>query len=614
MNHRVLVFKVLFLIPFYVFGAHNINITPQRLNKEEIKYLKKDLSLKSKSYDKKKKMLFWITPEKHYHSDLEKGVRVHRTRESMEYAVALLRTKDRKLIARGLDIIKTVLPMQEKDTTLSFCGIWPYYPEDPLKGRKAPVDYNWADFMAVPLIDVIINHSELLSDSLKAQIKDALILSAYAIKKRDVQPDYTNICIMGTYVCYVVGYLYDIHEIENYARNRLKKFYLYTLKNKGFTEYNSPTYTIVALDELLRLKLVVANPEDKKMIDKLYSMTWSMIARHFHAPSGQWCGPNFRSYSSLTSKDFYRLLYNASNGLINIPGDYLRIPNEINPHKIPADILPLFLNQKLPKLEIDTFVVADKNILNYSKDIIGKLYKSPQFALASVNHSYMWNQTRPVIAHWGTSLNPTYLQLRFLHDFYDFSSANITSSQDTNTVVSIFNFATNGGDTHPSIDLIKDSTIEAKDLRIRFEVGGDLKKTSFKYINDSTGEYYILRSKSLISNIKIPFIDFDSLTGYWAESKEKGKIYLDYVLYSGKKKSFNLSTMNKAMAGVVISFSPAIENLKARTTISGNYVSLSCDGLSVTVPYKPTKLQQLFNNFKIENNEIKKTDDILFVN
>lgn len=150
-------------------------------------------------------MLFCVTQNKHYHSDLDSGVIVHQTRESLEYAVALLKTENETYKKRAVDIIKTILPMQEKDESLPFCGIWPYYPEDPLKGREAAVDYNWADFIAVPLIDVIINHSDYIGQRLVKEIKDALVLSAKAIKKRNVQPDYTNICIMGTYVCYVVG-------------------------------------------------------------------------------------------------------------------------------------------------------------------------------------------------------------------------------------------------------------------------------------------------------------------------------------------------------------------------------------------------------------------------
>ena len=212
--------------------AANTQFTAVQLSPEEIAWLKKELALKEPEYDPEARMLYCYTKEKHYHSDLEGGVKVHQTRESLEYAVALLKTGDDTLMQRGIDIVRTVLPMQEKDPAYPFCGIWPYYPEDPLRGRQAAVDYNWADFIAVPLIDVVINHADYAGDELVAEIKDALVLAARAIQRRNVQPDYTNICIMGTYVCYITGDICNQPELTAYAQKRLKHFYDYTLRNQ----------------------------------------------------------------------------------------------------------------------------------------------------------------------------------------------------------------------------------------------------------------------------------------------------------------------------------------------------------------------------------------------
>jgi len=503
--------------------------------------------------------------------------------------------------------------MQEKDPSMPYYGIWPYYPEDPLKGKKSPVDYNWADFIAVPLIDVIGNYSNYIDKKMSAQIKDALILAARAIVKRNVQPDYTNICIMGTYVCYIVGDIYNLPDITNYAQNRLTHFYNYTIKNKGFTEYNSPTYTLVAMNELLRMKQSIVNPSDKKMIDALYAMNWDMIARHFHSLSGQWCGPNLRSYNSLATPEFYRLLYNASDGIINLPGDYLRIPNMISPHKIPEKILPLFTHQILPRLEIDTFLIANpekkedfesktgiKTI--ESKAIVGKLYAQPKYALASVNHGYMWNQTRPLIAHWGTPSKPSYLQVRFLHNLYDFSAVNITCAQDSNTVLAIFNVATDGGDTHPSIDPIKQATIQATDLRLRIEFGGDLSGTELT-LPDEKNEIAYIKTNGLNFLVKIPYANWTGLKGYWTSGSDKNKKWIDYVIYSGENRTFNLSEMREAVLGLYLSIltsgSPFSESV-VKTESNNDYLLLSYDNLEVNALKKPTKDFRLKNDYVIK--------------
>lgn len=603
-----------------IFSASNTRFIPVKLSSEEIVFLKKDLEAKESEYDPKAKMLFTITKEKHYHSDLGGGVIVHQTRESLEYAIALLKTEDKTLMKRGLDIVKTVLPMQEKDSSLPYCGIWPYYPEDPLKGRSAAVDYNWADFIAVPLIDVIINHSDYAGEALVSDIKDALELAAQAIRRRDVQPDYTNICIMGAYVCYIVGDICDMPEMTDYAQKRLKNFYDYTIYNKSFTEYNSPTYTIVAMDELLRMKQTIVNPQDKKIVDELYHMSWDLIARHYHQPSGQWCGPYLRTYSSLAQPKFYRLLYNASNGVINLPGDYLRIPNVIQPHEIPSDIIPKFTESTLPRTEIDTFLVAnpdirieiDQNNVVEGKDIVGKLYATPSFALASVNQGYMWNQTRPLIAHWGTVDKPNYLQVRFLHDGYDFSAINIFCAQDSTNVLATFNIAKDGGDTHPNLDKIQDAQLQAKDIRLRIEIGGDVSKTKLN-IQKKKNKTVDFTSKGVYGKIQVPYANWDGANGYWEKGGDDKTKWFDFVLYSGAEKTFKLEDVKEAILGLYISLSSdeIPKDAKVDAFRDNTYLTLSYNDLKVKTLLKPTEEIRLRNDYeaeyvKNENSEISK--------
>jgi len=609
-TYTQLTITILLLFLFGCSGKRYTQLSPSKLSQEEIALLKKDLAEREPYYDKEKNMLWTITHEKHYHSDFDSGIVVHDTRSSIEYAVALMHTTEPQNIERGIDIVKAILPLQEKNTDEPFCGVWPYYPEDPLMGRKAPVDYNWADFMAIPLIDIVINFSDYTDDDLKEQIKNALILAARSIKKRDVKGDYTNVFIMGTYVCYIVGNLYDLPDISNYARNRLAYFYGYTKDNKGFTEYNSPTYTVVAMNELLRMKRTIINPTDKAMIDELYSMCWDIIARHFHQPSGQWCGPNLRAYSSLLTPDLKRLLFTASEGKIELPGDYPRIPNVLMPHKIPATMIPVFTNQTLPRTEIDTFTVGKfqgKNHVDYptigtieAQDIVGKLYANSLYALASVNQGYMWNQCRPIIAHWGTPVHPTYLQVRFLHDFYDFSAAHVISGQDSSTVLSIFNIAYNGGDKHPIIDKIKDSTIYATDLRLRVEIGGNISGSKFSVTDKNE---VMLNSGNLSCLINLPYVNWEGLTGYWEIGGDENNRWADYVLYSGNKRKFNFAEMQEAVIGFYLSILspdkvPPGSNL-VKADIDSNYLRLSLNDIEILALKKPDDEFRIGNDYKV---------------
>lgn len=589
----------------------NTELIPIKLGEAEKEYLKRDLAEKEKFYDDEKKMTWMVTGNRHYHSDLDSGMVVHETRASVKYAVELMFTEEEDNIKRAIDIIETILPMQETDTCKAYCGVWPYYPEDPLEGRAAPVDYNWADFMAVPLIDILINFPDRISEDLQERIKKALVLAARASMKRNVKGDYTNMCIMGIYVCYVTGDLLNLPDLNTYAHEKLRYFYNYTLDNKGFTEYNSPTYTIVAMDELLRMKRTIINPEDKKMVDELYYMCWDMAARHFHQPSAQWCGPNLRAYSSLLTPDLKRLFYNASDGIIELPGNYLKIPNVITPHKIPAELIPLFTDQKLPRTEIDTFLIGKLQPVNqktygtstvYTTDITGKMYAHPRYAIASVNQGYMWNQCHSLIAHWGTQEKPAYMQVRFLHDFYDFSAANIKSTQDSASVLSIFNIAYNGGDRHPNIDKIKDSTIIANDIRLRFEVGGDISQTDFSII-DEKQNIALLTSGDINCLIKLPYVGWSRLKGHWSIGGERNKKWLDYIIYSGKEHKFNFAGMSESVLGLFLSMSDNVQSEDKTIEVdhNGDYLVLSFGNIQVKA------LKKADDEFRIKNDYNLKT-------
>jgi hypothetical protein len=66
-----------------------------------------------------------------------------------------------------------------------------------------------------------------------------------------------------------------------------------------------------------------------------------------------------------------------------------------------------------------------------------------------------------------------YLHLRFLKDGVDFASAYLSSKQRGGQVLGAVTLVTDGGDTHVSINRVQGGRVRAKDLRVRFEVGGD---------------------------------------------------------------------------------------------------------------------------------------------
>lgn len=583
MKNNILVFALLsfsFHNSFYhnVYTSDHIKYDPVNLTPAEKQILKESLDKLHDKYDTNEKMVTKTLTAWNYHTDAVSGT-FHDVRASFNYAVGLLDLGDDQFKQRAFDIIKKTISLQDTLTTSKTCGIWPYYMEEPLTTKKSPADFNWADFNSVALLDAYMGHEAKLPVDLKSMIRTSLIYAGKSIQKRDVQPGYTNIAIMGTYVTFMTSHLFDLPDMKVYARNRLQKFYDYTLK-RGFTEYNSPTYTIVALDELDRMKQHIIDRDVKPKIDSLYNTGWEIIAKHYHKPSGQWAGPHSRAYNSLLQQSVNGILKQASDGKVNPPGAIPRSDVKIK-HKIPEHLLPYFLTPKYPRSQKDTLSIDDPKI-------IGTTYLTDKYALSSANRSSLWNQRRPFLLYWGTPQKTFYLQARFLHDLYDFSAANFYSEQKENNILATINFTTNGGDKHISIDRLKEGKFKAKDLRLRFEFGN---VSSGKLaLPGSNNDPFTLNINGLQLNLNLYYAVFDKFNGHWEKGGNDKASWIDYVIYSGEEKDIDLITVNEAVLGFSFSVGEDIRKSTIKKPVvlkKGETLTTQWKGLSVSVPVKP---------------------------
>jgi hypothetical protein len=601
--------KLTILFYLFLFSAcvpsqqKNTTLQPIRLSGQEIEVVLKEIERYEPKYDSAVHLV-WATQNKHYHSDFQEETKVHSVRSSFGYVEALLNTRKLEFRERAFDVLYAVIALQDQDAESSTCGVWPYSLEEPLATKKTPADRNWADFSAIPIISIINSHSDILPDDLKKKAQKALLLASQAIRKRDVRPDYTNISLMGLYVCYMAADMYNDTDLMNYARKRLKAFYDCTVLNKGFIEYNSPAYFKLSLDEVLRLKKHVINTEDLAMLEFIYKTGWKVIARHYHKPTAQWAGPHGRAYSVLLGSSTYNWLYTASGGIVN-PDTHAEFSKDQDPilkHQIPKDLIPYFTQPKLPRLEIDTFIrggqkielnplvsyqVSDQGVWIETKEVIGKSYFTNDFVLSSANQSCLWNQRRPLIAYWGTTQKPVSMQIRFLHDGYDYAAANIFCAQDSNNVLGAINFTTNGGDRHVTIDVIENATIKATDLRLRFEFGGDISSVNFN--SPVVGKNLVSgKSGKLNFRIELPYQKFGDYQGNWSPGGDDKNKWIDFVIYSGGEKEFNFGEIQEAVLGFLFSLKAGnISEAPVEVSKSGENLNLKWNNLSVSALIKP---------------------------
>ena len=553
------------------------------------KELEAMLTREDAKYDAKERMLAsFRTPSPSLGHSAVSGT-VHDVRSTLFYGAALLNSQSPERQQRGLQVIERILELQDSDPASASFGVWSYCAEEPLKKMNF-VDYNWADFIGSELAMALVLHPDLFPPELKEKVKTAMIRAAAAIQKRNVGLDYTNIAILGTLETLVTAEIFDIPDLKKYAMDRLKRFYDYTTKTEGsFSEYNSPCYTSVALNALGKMRMAVKDPEARKMIEELYRMEWEEIAHQFHVPTGQWTGPQSRSYDAFISPIY---LYEIQRGLgdkaqlTTVPRvtyDYAYVANEC-----PPDLLPFFTELKAPR----EFV---KQFITHPLPIIGTTYLTPRLSIGSVNIGDFWTQRRQILAYWGTVKEPSMFRVRVMHDGFDFAAAQFASAQKENTVLGGINFAVNGGDTHLHFDKLKDGAFSASELRIRFEFWGP-SANQLLPLPEGTGTTYTTTVGGMPFKLSIPYVAFGTEKPRWEAGRdEKAKTtYLELVLYSGPKREFKLGELGKAAVAFALQMDG--ENtapLKVQSTLNGNLVDLKLGSLGLEFSAAPATMTAL---------------------
>jgi hypothetical protein len=510
----------------------------------------KALAEEDKRYDPAEQMIRRPFSSPGYHTAL-KGGDVHPTRDSLSYAVALLDSGEPGRLERAEKIVRRVISLQDQDPNSRTYGIWSWFMEEPLE-KMSPPDWNWADFCGAQLLQVAIDHADRLPADLQRQVRDSILHAGRAIERRNVGPGYTNIAVMGAYVTLVAGELFDDADLAGYGKARLKRFYDYTFEQGSFSEYNSPTYSVVAISEISRMLRHVKDAESQKLLAELNRFAWSHVARHFHPPTRQWAGPHSRCYATLVRDDTLAFIQQATGGKVHFLPEGKALEN-LDAHRLGAECPEAFFHYFTelpePRLEVETFARNKPG----EHDVIGTTYLHPDFTLGSVNIGDLWNQRRPLLAYWRTDAGVVAMRLRCLHDDYDYSSASIFTIQDEGDILGAVVFATDRGDTHISLDRIKDATIKAKDLRVRLEFEG------------------------AIAQMQLPLtrcgqmnIDFQIAHAVFGEEPVKIEVgrgdktaWRDVVLYQGPEKDLNFAQI--AEAAVIFTLSLDSRGLAAPT-------------------------------------------------
>lgn len=108
---------------------------------------------------------------------------------------------------------------------------------------------------------------------------------------------------MDCYVTVMAGQIFNDNTLLDYGRNKLKRMYENTIANGGFSEYNSPTYTMVVLGDLSAMQNHFRDEESVNYARLLAKEEWKCIATHWHVRTKQWTGPHSRCYNSILEQE-----------------------------------------------------------------------------------------------------------------------------------------------------------------------------------------------------------------------------------------------------------------------------------------------------------------------
>jgi hypothetical protein len=550
----------------------------------------KALAQQDQNYDASAQMLRTPYSSPGYHTTLTGGF-VHSTRSSLNYAVALLDSGDPDRLERAEKILDRVISLQDQDPNSPTYGIWSWFLEEPL-AKMSPPDWNWADFCGTQLLQVALDHMDRLPADLQQKVQDSILHAARSIVRRNVGPSYTNIALMGTYVTLVAGERFGAPDLSDYGKQRLRRFHAYTQEKGSFTEYNSPTYTLVAIEEISRMRQHVRDPQSQTVLTDLNAFAWRHLARRFHPPTKQWAGPHSRCYSTLLRPTVLAAIQRATAGRVQFLSE-AEAWESLDAHRVkldcPSELFNYFTTLIGPRVEVETFERAAAS----EHDIVGTTYLHPSFTLASVNIGDLWNQRRPLLGYWKGSPSrnsamgdpnapggPTALRLRCLHDDYDYSSASFFAIQDRNDILGAVLFATDRGDTHISLDKIQNATITAKDLRLRLQFEGSVSDLTIP-ARPRLDEPMVFASGPIEGAWCIHSAQFTGLHPTLETGRRQNEAWIDLVLYHGPARSFDFSRI--AEAAIVFSLSLTSSTGAPARSVSSAHMSVATEMIAAGI-------------------------------
>lgn len=397
---------------------------------------------------------------------------IHHTRDSAEYINKVCYMKKSEYYPEVRAILNKLPEVQDSREGSPTYGLWGYVCEEPIEDMLAP-DYNNADFTGKHIAYVLKHCPEALDEESTANAKLCLTRAAQCSITRNVSADYTNISFMSLNTIIGAGVLCDRPDMFEIGKKRLKTAYDYQKHNGGFSEFNSPTYSPLVVEELSRLLMLTDDADVKKWATELMYMAWEEILTRYDADRRELCPPMMRAYRTSASGMIEELLFAGTKGEFGSAENFMKY-GEYEPLFVPEllsldvfcpeDLIEKYLRNKpetprfiektfYRKNDIrsegeDTVIVRNLN----SPDLKCFGYMTDDYMMGAFEKTDMWVQRRSSMVSWGKGDTFGAVRIRCFNYDYDYCSGMVYTNQLDNVMLSHTGFATDRGDFHYILD------------------------------------------------------------------------------------------------------------------------------------------------------------------
>ncbi|MGA1196208.1 MAG: hypothetical protein ACO36I_06880, partial [Candidatus Latescibacterota bacterium] len=217
--------------------------------------------------------------------------RMHPTRDAATLASRLLANGAPEDIAVAENVLNALIACQETREGDPHYGNFWWYRED-----EMVEDLNAVEFVLSTLIPMMIEHGDRLSPDMQNRVKASIRLGLEEIERLNVLVAYTNIAAKDITNTCLGGELLNDPKIAARGYKKMVEWMAFTDQFGTPFEFNSPTYTKVAINAMEHLIKHVQHPDTKVRAQTMATRMGLSVALHIHPKTGRWAGPHSRAY------------------------------------------------------------------------------------------------------------------------------------------------------------------------------------------------------------------------------------------------------------------------------------------------------------------------------